>query len=70
MNGALLKAKIIANGENQKALADALGLSLSALNAKINGHSDFRQNEINFIKKHYALSPDEINSIFFSDVVS
>lgn len=65
LNKPLLESFMKRFGDTQKDLADALGISLSCVNAKINGNSDFRQNEIGFIKTRYHLSADEVNSIFF-----
>lgn len=70
MNANLLKAKMKEFGDTQVVLAAALGISRSRLMAKINGVSDFRQNEILFIKDRYALTASEINSIFFSPELS
>lgn len=70
MNSNLLKATIIKNGDTQKKLADAMGLPTSALNMRINGKIEFRRNEIIFIKRRYSLSSDEVDSIFFTEIVS
>lgn len=70
MNSNLLKATIIKNGDTQEKLADAMGLPTSALNMRINGKIEFRRNEIIFIKRRYGLSSDEVDSIFFTEIVS
>ena len=70
MNSNLLKATIIKNGDTQEKLADAMGLPMSALNMRINGKIEFRSNEIIFIKRRYSLSSDEVDSIFFTEIVS
>lgn len=71
MNSELLKSYIVRNGDNQTKLSEALGISLSNLNAKINGKSaSFRQTEIISIKGRYHLSPDEVDAIFFDREVS
>lgn len=70
MNSNLLKATIIKNGDTQEKLADAMGLPTSALNMRINGKIEFRRNEIIFIKRRYRLSSDEVDSIFFTEIVS
>ncbi len=70
MNSNLLKATIIKNGDTQEKLADAMGLPTSALNMRINGKIEFRRNEIIFIKRRYSLSSDEVDSIFFTEIVS
>ena len=65
MNTNLLKAKIVENGDTQAQLAAALGISASNMNDKINGKSDFRQNEISAIRNRYCLTADEVDRIFF-----
>lgn len=70
MNSNLLKATIIKNGDTQEKLAEAMGLPTSALNMRINGKIEFRRNEIIFIKRRYSLSSDEVDSIFFTEIVS
>jgi hypothetical protein len=54
-------------GDTQSSLAEALGLSLSRLNAKINetDGAEFVQSEILFIKIRYHLTPEEVDQIFF-----
>ena len=63
----LLKGKIASFGEKQSILATITGLSLSRLNAKLNnyGGAEFTQTEIQTIKTHYKLTPDEVDAIFF-----
>ena len=46
-----------------------MGLAVSALNLRINGHIEFRRNEINFIKNRYHLSGTEVDEIFFDELV-
>lgn len=72
MNSALLKSYIVRYDHTQGHLADAMGLSLSRLNAKINGTggADFSQTEIAFIKERYRLSNRDVISIFFAGDVS
>lgn len=70
MNSAKLKGVIIAHGENQGILANAMGLSQSNLSDKINDKSDFRKNEIKFICTRYKLTGQEIVEIFFAELVS
>ncbi len=67
MNTAALKSVIVRNNENQARLAEILEINLSALNARINGKMDFRRSEINKIREHYHLSPEETIEIFFND---
>ena len=71
MNKNLLKSVMAARGDTQEILAEAMGLSLSRLNAKINGKkAEFRQAEINFIKERYKLSASDVEEIFFNQNVS
>ena len=70
MNGAMMKAVIVKNNETQAKLAEALGMPVSALNARINGHVEFRRNEINEIRKRYNMSKDETIAVFFDQDVS
>lgn len=72
MNKDLLRSVMIAHGDTQAILAEALGIGLSTLNAKINEKNEagFKQTEIAFIKSRYNLSADQINLIFFAREVS
>lgn len=71
MNSVLFRATMVKNEDTQDSLAKALGMSRSCLNAKINGKgTEFRQNEILFIKERYHLTASEIDSIFFNVKVS
>ena len=64
----LLKSYILQKGDTQKILAEAMGLSLSRLNQKINNsdNAEFTQSEIWFIVERYDLSEQEMNMIFFA----
>ncbi len=71
MNSQKLKALIVMFDKKQENLADALGISLSRLNAKINeNNAEFNQCEIMAIKKRYNLSDAEVGEIFFNTFVS
>jgi len=72
INKQLLKAHIIKNDTTQANLAESMGISLSALNAKINEAfgRDFRQSEITFIRDRYKLTEQEVMEIFFTIEVS
>lgn len=71
MNKARLKGVIVAHGDTQTDLAKALGLSLSALSLRINGHgSGFRQTEMDAIKKRYNLTAEDMDGIFFDRELS
>ena len=66
INKNLLASFMKKNGETQRNLAEALGTSLSRLNAKINNWNgaDFTQAEIEFIMNRYRMSKKEGSSIF------
>ncbi len=72
MNKNLLESKMKLLGDTQSTLADAIGISLSRLSAKINEYegAEFTQGEINSIKERYQLSADEVDCIFFAKAVS
>lgn len=72
MNKPLLLSVMVKNQDTQNKLAEAMGLSLSRLNAKINerGGAAFTQSEIAFIIQRYRLSNDEAMEIFFAPKVS
>ena len=70
MNSQMLKGRIMEHGDTQAQLADAMGISASNLNDKINGKVYFRQNEIAAIRNRYHLSAQEVDFIFFSQVLS
>jgi len=71
MNSRMLKGLIKIHDGKQSVLADAMGLSLSRLNAKINEtDAEFTQSEIVFIRDRYKLSTSEVTDIFFSPEVS
>lgn len=67
MNKALLASYMARASETQGALARAMGLSLSRLNAKINEArgAAFTQSEIAFIAARYGISNDDACLIFF-----
>lgn len=68
MNKNELVAEIKRHGDTQAALADAIGVSLTRLNAKINGTAgaEFTRDEMQGIIERYGLSPERVNTIFFS----
>ena len=67
MDKALLRSYMAKHEDIQSELADAMGISLSRLNAKINEFQGaaFTQTEMQFIIDRYKLSRDEAYCIFF-----
>ncbi len=72
MDKQLLQSYIKRYDGVQRNLAEALGISLSRLNAKINGTSnaEFTQSEMATIKERYHLNDKVFNQIFFANLVS
>jgi len=72
MSKALLNSYMAKHSDTQAALAAAMGISLSRLNAKINEfHSAaFTQTEMAFIISRYTIPNDEACRIFFDKKVS
>ena len=64
----MLLSKMKLFGDRQQDLADALGLSLTRTNAKINNvnGAEFTMSEIYKIKIRYNLTPEEVDQFFFS----
>ena len=71
MNKNMFVSKMKLFGETQEILADALDLSLSRLNAKINetDGAEFKQSEIKFFRDRWDLTPEEVDQIFFASSV-
>ena len=62
----LLRYFMSSHGDKQSDLAKALKLPQSALSARMNGHTSFRQTEMNAIRKRYSLSAEDVLAIFFA----
>jgi len=72
MNKNKLKSILALHGDTQAVLAEYLNISDNRLSAKINGYrgADFNRKEIAAIRRRYELDADQIDSIFFGEVVS
>lgn len=72
MDKQLLRSYMVRHGDTQATLAEAMGVSLSRLNAKINRTSgaEFTQTEISFIAERYKMSAKELDTVFFNRNVS
>lgn len=67
MNKALLRSIMTLHGETNKDLAELLLLSEASVSNKINETgTEFKQSEIALIQKHYNLTPEQVNEIFFN----
>ena len=71
MNKNMFVSKMKLFGDTQEIIADALNLSLSRLNAKINetDGAEFWQHEIKFFRNRWHLTPEEVDAIFFAEKV-
>ena len=68
MNKPLFRSFMVKFSDTQETLAEAIGISLSRLNAKINSNgAEFTQKEIAFIKGRYNLTAAEVDAIFFAE---
>ena len=70
MNSLEMKVAMKRNEDTQEKLAEALGLQISGINARINGHIDFRISEVEKIRTRYNLSDEDLLKIFFTNKVS
>ena len=70
MDSLEMKVAMKRNNDTQEKLAEALGLQISGVNARINGKVDFRSSEIKKIIRRYHLTADDVNRIFFSSAAS
>ena len=67
MNKPLFRSHMVKNGDTQEKLAEAIGISLSNLNSKLNQKgAAFRVDEVDQIRKRYHLSDEDIRLIFFT----
>lgn len=70
MNSLEMKVTMKRNEDTQEKLAEALGLQVSGVCARINGQIDFRTSEIEKIRARYNLSDEDLVKIFFTTKVS
>ena len=70
VNSRRLKAAIILAGYTQAELAEAASMSKNALNAKINGRSDFRLDEIDTLCRLLTIEKDEDKAQIFLSQIS
>lgn len=70
MNEAELRVEMIRHGDNNKALANAIGKNPSTFCHKLKGRQRFTQPEIQTIIDRYDLSPERTATIFFTPKVA
>jgi antitoxin component HigA of HigAB toxin-antitoxin module len=67
MNKKLLRSIMALHGDTNKDLAEMLGISEQSVSGKLNEKgTEFKQGEIAKIKDRYNLSPNQVESIFFT----
>ena len=64
----MLKGKIRERAMTQEAVAKSIGISLSRFNAKLNGTdgAEFSLGEAKALIDLFALTPDQVDQIFFA----
>lgn len=70
MNRNLLEAKIKEVGSNIAEAAKAIGVEKPTFYRKLSGKSDFYRKEIEMLVKFLNLSIDDMEKIFFNNVVA
>ena len=68
MNKRLLESKMKMFGDTNSTLAQAIGISPQSFSSKKNetNGAEFKQGEIEKIKKRYSLTAVEVDAIFFA----
>lgn len=58
---------MVLHGDTNATLAEYLGITERSFSSKINENgTEFKQNEINAIRRKYGLSDEQVCSIFFN----
>lgn len=72
MNKNMFVSKMKLFGDSQKSIAEAMKISLTRVNEKINETrgAEFRKREIQFLRDRWNLTPEEVDMIFFEKKVS
>ena len=67
MNKELLRSVMALHGETNKDLAELLDISEQSVSGKMNeNNTEFKQGEIEKIRRHYGLTAEQVANIFFS----
>ncbi|MCI7759291.1 MAG: toxin-antitoxin system, antitoxin component, Xre family protein [[Eubacterium] saphenum] len=67
MNANELKAELARAGFSIPQIADKIGISKKAFYCKLEGTSEFKQNEIKELKRLLSLSDSRVSEIFFAE---
>lgn len=66
MNKAMLRSKMILNGDTYQTLSDEMGMDKATFSNKINNKANFSKAEMQFIKDKYNLNAKEFVEMFFT----
>ena len=68
MNSRKFRAMMIEHGDTVESLSRVIGIARSTMYRKIGGYggADFTREEIATIKRHWSLTPEEVDEIFFA----
>ena len=67
LNKDLLRSIMVLHGDTNRDIAELLDITEASFSAKINENgTEFKQGEISKIKEKYDLTPDQVDSIFFT----
>lgn len=66
----IIKQKRLLKNYSQQEMAKLLNISYFSYNRKEKGTSDFTQKEITKLKIIFGLTPEEIDSIFFTKAIN
>lgn len=67
MDTIALKEKMLRRNVHNKDVAKELGISLSALQRKLKGTTQFSREELKILISYLEMSKDEVMFIFFND---
>lgn len=67
MNLLELKSQMVRHGDNQKDLAEVLGVTPTTMSMKLQGKAPFKLHEANLIAERYGLDDEQVRLIFFDE---
>ena len=67
MDSIALRERMLRRNVHNKDVARELGISLSALQRKLRGTTEFSRGEIKMLISYLGMSNDEVMAIFFDD---
>lgn len=67
MNKSQFKVQMLKHKETMEQIAELLDIHVTTLSLKLNGRTSFTQGEIQCLKKHWKLSAEDLNAVFFTE---